>query len=77
MYFKSIDKLNDFDQRRTTSGSSIKSEVLDLKTLPIFSPLKRGARVGGEKQLYALCHISTHAFRLTPAKFSSSKIEKQ
>ena len=23
-----------------TSGSSIKSQVLDLKTLPIFSPLK-------------------------------------
>ena len=25
---------------QTTSGSSIKSQVLDLKTLPIFSPLK-------------------------------------
>ena len=26
--------------RHATSGSSIKSQVLDLKTLPIFSPLK-------------------------------------
>ena len=38
MYFRSIDKLNDFDQNRATFGSSIKSQVLDL---PIFSPLKR------------------------------------
>ena len=37
-----MDKLNDFDQNPATSGSSIKSQVLDLKTLPIFSPLKRG-----------------------------------
>ena len=42
VYFTSIDKLNDFDQNRATSGSSIKSQVLDLKTLPILSPLKRG-----------------------------------
>ena len=42
MYFRSIDKLNDFDENRTTSGSSVKSQVMDLKTLPMFSPLKRG-----------------------------------
>ena len=42
VHFRSIDKLNDFDQDPPTSGSSIKSQVLDLKTLPIFSPLKRG-----------------------------------
>ena len=29
-------------QNRATSGSSVKSQVLDLKTSPIFSPLKRG-----------------------------------
>ena len=28
-----------------TSGSSIKSQVLDLKTLPIFSPLKISVKV--------------------------------
>ena len=44
MYFRSIDKLNDFDQNSATSGSSIKSQALDLKTLPILSPLKKGAR---------------------------------
>ena len=29
-----------FSFHNRTSGSSIKSQVLDLKTLPIFSPLK-------------------------------------
>ena len=43
MCFRSIDKLNDFDQNRPTLRSSIKSQVLDLKTLPVFSPLKKGA----------------------------------
>ena len=42
LYLGSIEKLNDFDQNRPPSGSNINSQVLDLKTLPIFSPLKRG-----------------------------------
>ena len=38
---RSIDKLNDVDQNSPTFGSSIKSQVLDLETLPIFHPLKK------------------------------------
>ena len=37
LYFDYISLLFNF---YATSGSSIKSQVLDLKTLPIFSPLK-------------------------------------
>ena len=29
--------------------SSVKSQVLDLKTLPIFSPLKRGEEISSNK----------------------------
>ena len=31
-----------------TSGSSIKSQVLDLKTLPIFGPLKMSVKMHSE-----------------------------
>ena len=36
-----------------TSGSSIKSQVLDLKTLPIFSPLKISVKLN--KSTFHFC----------------------
>ena len=43
MYFRSTDDLDDFDQNCATPESSIiKNQLLDLKTLHVFSPLKRG-----------------------------------
>ena len=36
-----------------TSGSSIKSQVLDLKTLPIFSPLKISVKKVNEKSCFS------------------------
>ena len=38
-------------QRRATSGLSIKSQVLDLKTLPVFSPLKISVKRKLEEQI--------------------------
>ena len=57
MYFSFIEKLNDFDQNRATSGSSSKSQVLDLKTLAIFiqSTENKCKALSYEDTLYFLC----------------------
>ena len=48
-----------------TSGSSIKSQVLDLKTLPVFSPLKISVKVGVIK-LWLKNFPQSSSFALAP-----------
>ena len=52
-----------------TSGSSVKSQVLDLKTLPIFSPLKVSVKCYIHKSL-------TSSFHTLPASFQRKKEKK-
>ena len=78
MYFRSTDKLNDFDQNRAISGSGIKSQVLDLKTSPILSPLKRGLKLLGrfriDQSQNAKNWYTVVDFKLLALLFTKSRI---